>query len=161
MYLLSCDYSIEEVKRLIAVDLRGELTPPKASKFSLAERGFIRAVSKALTFHTDEGSLKDISDALLPVVMCNVGALGDVKEMERLIKVDGIDPNTKDYDNRSAILLASSNGNSEMVEYLLSIGANPNCTDRWNHTPYTEAVQFNHQNVIKVLEEYENKNSSS
>lgn len=52
---------LEEVKRLLTVDLRGELTKVvPVSKYSLRERGFVSAVCKALNFHGGESDMKEV-----------------------------------------------------------------------------------------------------
>ncbi|KAG2388491.1 hypothetical protein C9374_000655 [Naegleria lovaniensis] len=131
MYLLSCDMDLEEVKRLLTVDLRGELTKVvPVSKYSLRERGFVSAVCKALNFHGGESDMKEVSDALLPVIMCNLGAIGATDEMRRLLEVEGVDPNIQDYDKRTALHLASVEGQLAMVQLLVEFGADINCKDR-------------------------------
>ena len=61
VYLISCDMDLEEVKRLLTVDLRGELTKVvPVSKYSLRERGFVSAVCKALNFHGGESDMKEV-----------------------------------------------------------------------------------------------------
>ncbi|KAF0976751.1 hypothetical protein FDP41_004046 [Naegleria fowleri] len=131
MYLISCDMDLEEVKRLLTVDLRGELTKVvPVSKYSLRERGFVSAVCKALNFHGGESDMKEVSDALLPVIMCNLGAIGAVDEMRRLLEVEGVDPNIQDYDKRTALHLAAVEGQLNMVQLLVEYGADINCKDR-------------------------------
>lgn len=70
------------------------------------------------------------SDALLPVIMCNLGAIGAVDEMRRLLEVEGVDPNIQDYDKRTALHLAAVEGQLNMVQLLVEYGADINCKDR-------------------------------
>ena len=150
---MSCDYEIDEVKRLLTVDLRGELNKPMAvSRYSLRERGFVTAVCKALNFQGGESDIKEVSDALLPVIMCNIGSIGAVEEMTRLIENEGVDPNIQDYDKRTALHLACCEGQLEMVKLLINYGADVNTRDRWGHTPYGEAINSKQYLVVKYLE---------
>jgi len=73
---------------------------------------------------------------------------GDLGEMQRL-KLSGVDVWKPDYDARSALHLAASEGNYEIVEYLLSLSKDMslkeqhdkiNARDRWNRTPYDDAL---------------------
>ena len=47
----------------------------------------------------------------------------------------GYDLNLGDYDKRTAIHLAASEGNYEMVKWLVENGADVNAVDRWGGTP--------------------------
>lgn len=153
VYLLSCDYDLDEVKRLLTVDLRGELTKTAPiSRYSLKERGFVTAVCKALNYQAGESDMKEVSDALLPVIMCNIGSTGALEEMKRLLEVDGVDPNIQDYDKRTALHLACCEGQLEMVKLLIDYGADVNTRDRWNHTPYGEAKRSEQDEVVEYLE---------
>ncbi|KAL9652565.1 hypothetical protein ABK040_000133 [Willaertia magna] len=154
MYLLSCDYEPEEIKRMITVDLRGELTPQqKASRYSLRDHGFVSAVCRALNTNSSNAAETDeVTKALLPVILLSVSAIGDLDEMNRLVEVDGADVNAYDYDKRTALHIAASEGQLEMTKYLVSVGANINARDRWGHTPYSEAKRFEQYDVKEYLE---------
>ena len=62
--------------------------------------------------------------------MCNLGAIGAVDEMRRLLEVEGVDPNIQDYDKRTALHLAAVEGQLNMVQLLVEYGADINCKDR-------------------------------
>ena len=47
--------------------------------------------------------------------------------------------------------LASSVGNSKIVEHLLNAGAQVNARDRWGGTPLRDAVREGHREVARVL----------
>lgn len=46
----------------------------------------------------------------------------------------GVEPNLVDYDKRTALHLAASEGCEEIVVLLLEKGADVNSTDRWGRT---------------------------
>ena len=77
---------------------------------------------------------------------------GDLSELKRLL-IYGICENTKDYDNRSLLHIAASEGYINIVKYLLKF---PNIDieikDRWNNTPLDDAKKYNHTQIIKLLE---------
>ncbi|PKI45435.1 hypothetical protein CRG98_034240 [Punica granatum] len=64
----------------------------------------------------------------------------------------GIEPNFADYDKRTALHLASSEGCTEVVELLLREGADVNSTDRWGRTPLSDARSFGHVDICEILE---------
>ena len=53
------------------------------------------------------------------------------------------DPNESDYDGRTALHLAASEGHMEVIEYLVEIKANIMCRDRFNGSPLEDAVRHN------------------
>ncbi|KAL9185630.1 hypothetical protein ACHAXT_003407 [Thalassiosira profunda] len=63
----------------------------------------------------------------------------------------GFDPDSSDYDRRTALMVASMNGNGETVTKLLEYHANPNLTDMHGTSALYEAVKNNHENVEEIL----------
>lgn len=54
-----------------------------------------------------------------------------------------ISPNTKDWTNKSALLVAVETNNDEMIKMLLKAGANIEYNGYFNKTPLMHAVQYN------------------
>ncbi|KAG7347954.1 ankyrin repeat domain protein [Nitzschia inconspicua] len=69
----------------------------------------------------------------------------------RLMLNHGIDPDSADYDRRTALMVASMNGNADTVALLLEHHANPNMTDVHGTTALFEAVKGNHEDCMKIL----------
>jgi len=92
--------------------------------------------------------------------MLYAAANGDVKEMDRLQRQGG-DLFVKDYDARSSLHLACSEGHHRVVEYLVEKTQHLSKTervarlsphDRWNRTPLDDAWSSDHPACIKILE---------
>ena len=65
---------------------------------------------------------------------------------------DGIDPDTGDYDQRTAMHLAASEGLLEVVTFLVDeAGANHSPRDRWGGTPLDDATRHSHSAVAAYL----------
>lgn len=84
-------------------------------------------------------------------------AAGDATAMRRY-KLSGVDMTQTDYDQRTALHLASAEGHIECVEFLLKYcQVPPNPSDRWGHTPIDEARRFGHTPVVEMLQTYIDK----
>ncbi len=66
-------------------------------------------------------------------------AEGDVDSVQLLLDA-GIDPNSKDNEESSALMIASHLGFPDIVTLLLDRGANPNAKNRYGNTAIIEAV---------------------
>ncbi|CAN5377084.1 glutaminase A [soil metagenome] len=76
---------------------------------------------------------------------------GDLLEIRRLTAV-GIDLNAADYDGRTALHLAASEGQVHIARYLIGKQVQLNPIDRWGNTPLSDAYRTQHQDVIELLE---------
>lgn len=75
-----------------------------------------------------EGASLKVDDA--GSFLCRAVAKGDSDFLKRLL-LNGIDPNSKDYDHRSPLHIAASEGLYLMAEMLLKAGASVFSKDRY------------------------------
>ncbi|XP_039171682.1 potassium channel SKOR isoform X2 [Eucalyptus grandis] len=96
-----------------------------------------------------EGASLRIDDA--GSFLCAAVARGDSDFLKRIL-ANGIDPNSKDYDHRTPLHVAASEGLYLMAKLLLEAGASVFLKDRWGNTPLDECRKCGNKNLIKLLE---------
>lgn len=150
-FLLSRHRDRADVARLMRVNLRGELTASgQQNRFSFRERIFIASVARALAEAGESVTRVDVERALLPVLMCSAGGLGDTEALTRLIAT-GAEVDAPDYDGRTALHLAAAEGRVDAARLLLKKGARVDVVDRWGGSPLHDAVRHRQRAVAELL----------
>ncbi|KAL5545186.1 hypothetical protein UlMin_008970, partial [Ulmus minor] len=83
--------------------------------------------------------------------LCNAVARRDMDLLKRLLTKD-INPNAKNYEHRTPLHIAASEGLYSIAELLLDAGASVFSKDRWGNTPLDEAHIGENKSLIKLLE---------
>lgn len=83
-------------------------------------------------------------------MLCGAATVDDIAMMEAFLQ-NGVDANCSDYDQRTALHLAASEGMLRVSEFLIRSGTAVNCVDRWTNTPLVDAVRGGHEMLIKLL----------
>ncbi|CAE8609779.1 unnamed protein product [Polarella glacialis] len=84
-------------------------------------------------------------------ILCDAASKADLGLLRVLAK-RGVDINLGDYDGRTAVHLAASEGKLKVVKCLVDeLNANPNVHDRWSGTPLDDALRSGNNNVFKYL----------
>lgn len=80
---------------------------------------------------------------------------GDVSAMRRFA-LSSMDMGQKDYDSRTALHIAATEGHIDVVKFLTdTCKVDPFVEDRWGNLPVDDAMQFGHDAVVKLLQEYQ------
>lgn len=86
---------------------------------------------------------------------------GDVSALRRFA-LSAMDMEQKDYDSRTALHVAAAEGHTDVVKFLIeACKVNPFVKDRWGNIPMDDAVQFNHLEVVKLLQDYQDSYTPS
>ncbi|KAJ8471887.1 hypothetical protein OPV22_026230 [Ensete ventricosum] len=83
--------------------------------------------------------------------LCTAVARGDSDFIRRVLKY-GIDPNSKDYDQRTPLHIAAAEGLYSVAKMLIEAGASVFAIDRWGTTPLDEAVKSGSRSMMELLE---------
>ncbi|KAM9859319.1 glutaminase kidney isoform, mitochondrial-like [Aulostomus maculatus] len=80
---------------------------------------------------------------------------GDVTALRRF-SLSSMDMDMKDYDYRTALHVAASEGHIDVVTFLTeTCKVDPFVKDRWGNLPVDDAMQCGHGEVVKVLKDYQ------
>ncbi|MEQ2224985.1 hypothetical protein ILYODFUR_012937, partial [Ilyodon furcidens] len=80
---------------------------------------------------------------------------GDVSALRRFA-LSSMDMDLKDCDSRTALHIAAAEGHKDVVKFLTeTCKVDPFVQDRWGNIPVDDAKQFGHEEVMKMLIEYQ------
>lgn len=147
-YVLSKDeWSFETKQKMMQSNLRGELTSGKAPE--MQDYDLVDAVARSLHLSTPN-ELSQLGNTLFPAMVNSSVQAGDIGKVD-VLKGYGADLSAINYDRRTALHIASAEGNVDMVRHLLLNGAAVHIRDRYDRTPLLEAISNDHHDIIKLL----------
>ena len=77
--------------------------------------------------------------------------------MRELLSAKTVDVNAADYGSRTAMHVAASQGNTEMIECLCSFNADVNALDNWQASPIDDAIRKGFSEVAMLLAKHGGK----
>ena len=85
--------------------------------------------------------------------LCLAAQKGDLHHLKSLYNT-GINMNQHDYDNRTALHLAVCENHYEIIKFLIHIcKVDQFIKDRWNNSPFDEALKSNNNDIIQLFDE--------
>ncbi|ONK66710.1 uncharacterized protein A4U43_C06F11160 [Asparagus officinalis] len=112
---------------------------------------------KVATILFENGAKLNLSDP--GSQLCAAVSKGDSDFLRRVLSY-GVDPNSKDYDNRTPLHIAAAEGMFFTAKLLLENGANVFAKARWGTTPLDEARRSGSRPLIRLMEEAKSKELS-
>ena len=83
--------------------------------------------------------------------LCYCVTRGDLQGVASFLNSGDVEVNQADYDQRTALHIAASEGRLNMCKFLLAAGADLNAVDAWGNRPVDDAVREQHQAVADHL----------
>lgn len=131
---------------------------------SLKGLDFSNKLIERFNFHMFDTSLKNINkvdprlkknETKMRGVMSvtSAASIGDIDELQRL-HAAGVDLNEGEYDKRTGIHLAASEGHLEAVRFFIEKNVDINPKDRWGGTPLADAKREGHKEVLELLKKH-------
>ena len=90
------------------------------------------------------------------MALCWAAYQGDLNEIRRLV-ASGVNLDEADYDGRTCIHLAASEGKADVVKFLIAKNVNISPKDRWGGTPDDDAKRHGHIEILNLLKLAKNK----
>jgi ankyrin repeat protein len=85
-------------------------------------------------------------------ILLQAAARGDIPAIQELLTSKQTHVNFRDYDRRTALHVAASEGHLQTVQYLIETwGAKIHRSDRWGGSPLDDAHRHRHLEVVKYL----------
>lgn len=134
---------------------------PRLDSYGNSVRGveFCRRISEELHYHSLDSytmrQARPISDEMIELnqvsTACNLAAIANIQGLRQLM-CENYDMNTCDYDKRTPLHIAASNGHLEVVRFLIeTCKCISDPVDRWGNTPMDDARRENHDTVKEFL----------
>lgn len=145
------DLTYEQKHELLKENMRGELTRVEPVSEFRKRNQFFDAISSAMKLcsKTERDNLKE---TLYPPMLCFAAMNDDAESLEKLRK-EGANLCSGNYDQRTPLHIAASQGSTNAVKYLLGKGASVFAKDRFGCTPLQDAIRFRKFEIIKLLRE--------
>lgn len=77
---------------------------------------------------------------------------GNDYQVRQFLRENLGDPDTKDFDGKTCLIVGIENGHSKVVEELLNAGANPNLSNAQGKSPLQIAKDLQRTDIIQLLE---------
>ncbi len=84
-------------------------------------------------------------------VMYNAAAKGDLTTIQTIVEKKGVDVNQRLKNEQTALIIATYNGQGEVVKYLLQKGADVSLQNKWDNAALHDTGLRDHAEIAKML----------
>lgn len=140
--------SLDDRKKLLAKDLRGEMTLPPTDAF--LQDGLLGCRAARLLSTSGSQEADAMTDILLPGLALAAAHAGDLDTLQAFVEL-GRDLNLKDYSGQTPLHAAARRGHAAVVTMLLQRGVDVDARNEDGESPLLLAVRGRHQSVIGLL----------
>ena len=138
---------------------------PKLDELGNSSKGiqFFKELMNTYSFHIYDNILSEKKNIILKHDIQNnqfdlysllmSSSIGDLNSII-VLESKGLDLNKFDYDGRTALHLACSEGHLEIVEYLIKKGVNTEIIDRWDNKPIDDINKYKSNLVNDNINDY-------
>nr|XP_021482700.1 60 kDa lysophospholipase isoform X1 [Meriones unguiculatus] len=145
------ELSLDDRKKLLAKDLRGEMTLPTTDeRRSLLQDGMLGCRVEWLLSLNGGQEADAMKDVLMPSLALAAAHAGDLDTLQAFSELGG-DLNLKDYSGQTPLHVAARRGHTAAVSVLLQRGADVNARNEDGQSPLLLAVRGRHQDIIGLL----------
>ena len=102
-------------------------------------------------FQANQDELEDEETFKAGCMLLRSIAMGKLEAVREVCDASAALVNFRDYDRRTPLHIAASEGNEAIVLYLTSRGARKNRIDRWGGAPLDDALRHRHVGVVQIL----------
>ena len=133
--------------------MTGRISPPRKGErsSSMDDSGLDHRFDSGKGYKTQQAELDDVERYVAGCMLLRHVARGEREQARKICAEDGRLVNYRDYDRRTALHLAASEGRLGVVVDLLNAGARPNRADRWGGSPLDDALRHRHHAVAAEL----------
>ncbi|KAL3921255.1 MAG: hypothetical protein SGPRY_004967 [Prymnesium sp.] len=111
------------------------------------QEAVLNARDEAAQVLLKHGATLGLSEGQLASKLCDAAHANDCALIRRYLDA-GADPNVKDYDKRTCLMLAAASGSYGICKLLIDRNAQLDAEDRWGHTALDEARYNGHTGAI-------------
>ena len=153
-HVLSLDISFDERREMMLRSLVGEMTvqirmEKKDELNPSVEIDMIKAVAASMNL-TSGVEVAELKEVLMPCLMCSAVYKNNFEILETCFR-ESANISAGDYDERTPLHIACSEGNYQMSKFLLERGALVHKKDRNWETPLLCAINTGSLSVVRLL----------
>ena len=133
--------------------MTGRIVPPRRGErsSSMDDSGLDHRFDSGKGYKTKQSELDDVERYVAGCMLLRHVARGEREQARKLCTDDARLVNYRDYDRRTVLHLAASEGRLGILEDLLNAGARANGSDRWGGSPLDDALRHRHHAVASEL----------